>query len=272
MNKNHVSSKISTSIKILCLLVTLASCQESLKSSSQQQEAEDKSPKSGASGESQKKQKNTFPTLDTEAEAIEFLKDYQPQVETDHFVINTDFGQIEVELYKNTPIHRKNILYLIDRSYFDGTWFHRVSAEHVIQAGNNDEYDLVRLRKEIGAYKLSPEALGENYHSYGAVAMARSYKNNPNKLSDPFEFYISLGPKYSLAQLRALETEYDMTLNPTQLKLYQEQGGSPHLDGEHTVIGRVVKGMSVVEAISKVKTDEGEWPIKNIPISLKLKK
>ena len=52
-----------------------------------------------------------------------------------------------------------------------------------------------------------------------------------------------------------------------KIDFYQNEPGSPQLDGEHTVFGEVVLGMDVVMKISQVQVDEGEWPLVNIPIS-----
>lgn len=221
----------------------------------------------------QRKTKAGYQSWRSDEEATTYLKAYGAENPEKVFTISTEFGNIKVRLYTNTPLHRANMVYLIkEHHYFDGTWFHRVSKGHVIQAGNNDEYTLKSLRDKIGKYQIPPEAIGTNYHKYGSVAMARSYHDNPEKRSDPFEFYINLGQKYSSAQLDLMEEEYGIKLNAEQRELYNRLGGSPHLDQEHTVIGEVIEGMEVVETIAKVETDRGEWPLENIPIKIFSKK
>lgn len=177
-------------------------------------------------------------------------------------------GDIVIRLFEDTPLHRANFLYLTKKGYWDNTWFYRVSKGHVIQAGNTDEQATVDKRIAIGDYTL-PAEIGEHYHFTGAVAMVRSYHNNPQKRSDPYEFYITLGKKYSAAELQAMEQQQSIETNAQQRKLYTTRGGAPHLDNDHTVFGEVVEGMEVVRAISKVKVDSGEWPLDNIPIQVK---
>jgi cyclophilin family peptidyl-prolyl cis-trans isomerase len=207
----------------------------------------------------------------TKENYLSFFRKFPLESNIDTLVITCEFGEIEIVLFQNTPLHRANFLHLVKNNYFNGTWFHRVSANHVIQAGNSDDFKTITKRKEIGNYRLPAEALTENLHFYGAVAAARSYKNNPERNSDPFEFYISLGEKYSLGQLAVMEEKYNLTLSSEQKKQYQILGGSPHLDGEHTVFCKVINGMEVAEKISKQKTDKGEWPLINIPIKISKK-
>tara|TARA_R110002050_G_scaffold48780_1_gene113264 strand:+ start:34751 stop:35491 length:741 start_codon:yes stop_codon:yes gene_type:complete len=202
---------------------------------------------------------------------LSFFSNFPQDHLQDTFVVHSEFGKIEIVLFSNTPLHAANFVHLVEKEYFNGTWFHRVSANHVIQAGNNDDPHTVKKRKAIGEYQLPAEALNDNYHFYGAVAAARSYTNNPEKRSDPYEFYISLGEKYSAGQLSIMEEKYDLSLNEEQKNQYQNIGGSPHLDGEHTVFGKVISGMGVVEEISRQETDSGEWPLKNIPIKISIK-
>lgn len=199
-----------------------------------------------------------------------FLNEYSRKGLNRIVSLNTDFGEIQIKLYANTPLHSANMLYLCEQNYFTETWFHRASKEHVIQAGNTDERKTVKKRKAIGKYTIPAEALEENFHKYGAVAAARSYKNNPEKKSDPFEFYITIGKVYSKPQLKAMEQEYNVSISENKKEVYSSLGGAPHLDGQHTVFGEVIKGMDVVEEISKVEVDEGEWPLTNIPITAKI--
>lgn len=206
----------------------------------------------------------------TEKTARKFLEKYAKQNPLENrFKIQTSFGEIQIELYTNTPLHLANFNLLFDKRYFNDTWFYRVSENHVIQAGNTDGRQTVDKRNAIGMFTIPAEALDKNLHIYGAVAAARSYKNNPDKESDPYEFYIVLGKQYSNAELRLMSDKYSFDLSVTKIETYAKQGGAPHLDGEHTVFGRVTKGMDVVEKIAKQPTDEGEWPLMNIPIQIK---
>lgn len=259
--------RIFTSISLVLLLGACQSTSSQSETAPSANTAKNSEVKSGTKQSSPVK--GAFQAWPNDEDAISYLEAYDAANPEKVFTIQTSFGAIKVRLYDNTPLHRANMVYLIkEHQYFNGTWFHRVSKDHVIQAGNNDEYTLKNLRDKIGKYELPPEAIGRNYHKYGSVAMARSYHDNPEKRSDPFEFYINLGQKYSNAQLDLMEKEYGIVLNAEQRQLYSSLGGSPHLDQEHTVIGEVIEGLQVVEAIAKVETDRGEWPLENIPIKI----
>ncbi len=53
---------------------------------------------------------------------------------------------------------------------------------------------------------------------------------------------------------------------PEMREVYANQGGTPHLDGDYTVYGRVIDGMDIVEKIEKTDTDANDRPIEDIKI------
>ena len=217
------------------------------------------------------KKKATYPKL-TMKNYADFLRSYGEKASSNIVKISSSFGTIKIRLYDNTPLHRDNFLYLTERNYFDMTQFYRVSKNFVCQAGNSDEEDTQDFRLKIGSYNLKREMNNDNCHKYGAVAMARIYQNNPEKVSSPFEWYIVLGEKYNKATLKALGKENNIKYTEEQINYYTTIGGAPFLDKQHTVFGEVIEGMDVVKAINKVNTDSREWPLTNIPIKAKIVK
>lgn len=204
--------------------------------------------------------------------STEFFSFYAEQHQESLVLIETEFGNIKIQLFKDTPLHRANFLFLINKGYFNSTFFHRVSKGHVIQGGNSDSQKTAKMRGKIGIYKIENEIGNNHFHNRGALSAARSYKKNEEKGSNPFEFFISLGRVYSEAQLKIMAETYNTDFNSKQIEIYTKQGGSPHLDYQHTVFGKVIEGMDVVEKINEVEVDSGEWPLSNIPIKTKILK
>ena len=149
--------------------------------------------------------------------------------------LETKFGDIEIELFNETPLHRSNFIHIVKRGFLSETCFYRVAKGFVIQGGNSDKFSMARIKNRIGSFTIPHEFKNNLKHNYGAVAMARIWKGNPEKRSSPFEFYIVVDPN-----------------------------GSHHLDREHTVIGRVTKGMSVAKKINLLEVDKSEWPIDDV--------
>ena len=170
-----------------------------------------------------------------------FLTEFALQNRENLILIKTDFGSIKIRLYEDVPMHRANFIFLTKINYFNSTVFYRVAKNFVIQGGNSDEIHTQKERRKYGNYLLKPEFRKKRKHKYGALAAAREWENNPNKLSSPFEFYI-----------------------------VQKKSGAHHLDNEHTVFGEVIAGFDTMEKISKVKVGEDEWPIDDIKMTIEI--
>lgn len=57
-----------------------------------------------------------------------------------------------------------------------------------------------------------------------------------------------------------------------QRKVYTTIGGIPHLDGNYTVFGEVVKGQNIIDELSSVNTDKNDRPLKDIKFSISVLK
>ena len=177
----------------------------------------------------------------TDENVVEFLTWYGERNKENKVLIETEFGTIEVELYNETPLHRANFIYLTKKNYFNTTYFHRVVKNFIIQGGSSDETITQKERKAIGKYLIPAEFRSQLRHNYGAMAAAREWEKNPEKKSNPFEFYF-----------------------------IQNKKGSHHLNGEHTVFGRITKGFNVMDKIASQETDPGEYPLLNIKIKVSI--
>ena len=167
--------------------------------------------------------------------AIPFFFNYEKENKENQVRIVTDYGNIDIQLYKDTPYHRANFIFLTKKKYFDGEYFHRVVKDFIIQGGNSDNRSTSKKRRAIGKYLLPPDTKKGHKHHRGVVSMPSSEIKNPYKLASPYEFFI-----------------------------VQKKDGAYHLDGDYTVFGKVIDGMSVVDKIANLKTDKREWPIENV--------
>lgn len=130
--------------------------------------------------------------------------------------VKTTMGDFTVLLYGDTPRHRDNFVKLVDEGYYDGTLFHRVINQFMIQAGDPDSRNAAP-GKALGAggpdYKIDAEIVfPTHFHKRGALAAARQGDQvNPMKQSSGSQFYIVTGKKMSEPELGMLERQLKNT-------------------------------------------------------------
>lgn len=128
--------------------------------------------------------------------------------------IETTFGDIIVRLYDETPLHRDNFIKLAGEGYYDGTIFHRVIANFMIQGGDPDSKNPTpNGRYGTGGpdYTIEAEIKPELFHKRGALAAARQGDQvNPERRSSGSQFYIVWGDTYKEGQLSQLSKQMKM--------------------------------------------------------------
>ena len=196
--------------------------------------------------------------------------------------MTTSLGVIVVELYNETPQHRDNFLKLAGEGFYNGTLFHRVISGFMAQGGDPQSVGAesgMRLGTGGPGYTIESEIDPAFIHVKGALAAARQGDQvNPQRRSSGSQFYIVQGRDVSPQMLQnvvnskrgSMLQPYSYT--PDQIAAYQELGGTPHLDMQYTVFGRVVKGLEVVDAICAVQTDRANRPLEDVGVTMEILK
>ena len=134
--------------------------------------------------------------------------------------IKTTEGDIIVRLYDETPLHRDNFIKLASEGYFDGTLFHRIIKDFMIQGGDPDSKN-APAGKNLGAggpdYTIPAEFVyPQLFHKRGALSAARlGDEVNPNRESSGSQFYIVWGKTFKSQELKQLERQMAMQQEQT---------------------------------------------------------
>lgn len=144
--------------------------------------------------------------------------------------LHTTIGSFEVELYTDhAPKTCKNFIELSKRGYYNGTPFHRVIRDFMIQGG--DPTGTGRGGESVFGRKFEDELHKELHHTgAGILSMANSGPNTNGS-----QFFITLAP-------------------------------CPHLDGKHTIFGRVCSGMGTIQRLGNIQTDSHDKPVGEVKI------
>ncbi|MCC7429779.1 peptidylprolyl isomerase [bacterium] len=155
-------------------------------------------------------------------------------------VISTKFGKIKIKLYDDTPKHKANFIKLATEGFFNGTTFHRVIPNFMIQGGDPNSKNKDKSTHGMGGpgYTIPAEILPNHKHKRGSLAAARMGDNvNPKKESSGSQFYICV-----------VETSF--------------------LDNAYTVFGEVTEGMDVADKIVAQPKDGRDNPDERIEMTV----
>lgn len=179
----------------------------------------------------------------------------EPQKLKADAAIKTNLGTIKVALFPQyAPKAVENFVSLAKKGYYDGVIFHRVIADFMIQTG--DPTGTGMGGKSIYGKEFEDEFSQELFNVRGALSMANAGPNTNGS-----QFFIVQNKKLAQDMLEQVKQVY-----PEEVVATYENGGTPWLDGRHTVFGQVVSGMDVVDKIAVVKTGWGDKPKKDVVI------
>lgn len=196
--------------------------------------------------------------------------------------LSTSKGDMLIYLYDETPKHKNNFLKLVDDSFYDGTSFHRVIKDFMIQGG--DPYSKDSSKQHLSGqggpgYTIEAEFVPKYYHKKGALAAARTGgAQNPEKKSSGSQFYIVQGKKIPEDKIDLIEDHLkrnwgdDFVFTEKMKQDYLQIGGTPHLDGAYTVFGEIITGFDVLDSIASVKTNRANRPNEDVKMTMKLVK
>jgi len=187
-------------------------------------------------------------------------------------LLQTRYGDMVIELYNETPKHRDNFIELVEKGYYNDLLFHRVIQGFMIQGGDPRSKN-ASPNSALGSggpgYVIPAEISAKHVHIKGALCAARQPDGvNPKKESSGSQFYIVQGQKMTDASLEQMQISNGVNYSKEQKALYKELGGTPQLDLEYTVFGRVIEGLEVIDLIAEIKTTKTDRPMKDVKMKL----
>ena len=232
----------------------------------------------------------------------------KPQKGDQIAVIHTTMGDITIRLFpENAPKTVENFVGLAQQGKYDGTIFHRVIKDFMIQTGDFENGD-GSGGKSVWGGTFEDEFCDTLYNIRGSVSMANAgidtngsqffinqagadlfdrefydYDSAYQNMAMYYEQYVaSYGEEFKAAypDIKSFIDAYAGGINPLSYavpeevwKLYEENGGNIHLDaalresGGHTVFAQVIEGMEVVDKIANAETDDDSKPKTDIKIN-----
>ncbi|MFC6222410.1 peptidylprolyl isomerase [Hymenobacter artigasi] len=159
--------------------------------------------------------------------------------------ITTAQGTIRLVLFDDTPLHKANFLKKAKSGFYNGTSFHRVIDGFMIQGGDANSKDADPSNDGLGQPNegtVPAELAPGHQHNYGSLAAARMG-----------------GPAGTPSSI-------------TQFYLVENHDGVHFLDGQYTVFGQVIQGLSVIDKIAKLPKDGRDRPLADAKMTMKVEK
>lgn len=172
-------------------------------------------------------------------------------------ILKTNHGNIQIQLFPDqAPMTVENFIRLSQKGYYNGTIFHRVISDFMIQGGDPEGNGTGGT--SIWGHPFEDEFSRDLFNLRGALSMANSGPNTN-------------GSQFFIVQNKNMPKRYIKQMEPAgypkEIIHAYKQGGTPWLDGRHTVFGQVIDGMNVVDEIAKVKKDKMDKPLEDVIIN-----
>ena len=172
----------------------------------------------------------------------------KPKSKRDEVVtISTSLGDIRLILFSDTPLHRANFMRKAKTGFYNGTTFHRVIPQFMVQGGDPNSRDSDPSNDGQGPANeptIPAELAPGHKHEYGALAAARQGDYvNPQRASSSSQFY-----------------------------LVENHQGSHFLDGQYTVFGQVIQGQEVLDKIAALPKDGRDRPLADLRMTMKVER
>ncbi len=176
-------------------------------------------------------------------------------------VMKTNMGEVEILLFPEVaPKAVENFISLAKEGYYDGIIFHRVIKDFMIQGG--DPTGTGMGGESVWGKPFEDEFSEEARNFRGALSMANA---GPNTNGSQF-FIVQAGPETMDERIFSMLKRQGKNFSNDVAEKYMEVGGTPWLDGAHTVFGQVIRGMDVVDKIGNLHVDHSDKPYEEVKI------
>ncbi|GKW47378.1 peptidylprolyl isomerase [Planococcus sp. NCCP-2050] len=225
---------------LILLAAVLTACSSGGETAKQKEEPKEAETSSDTASESQEEVE--LPQLSNEVAEGEALVE-----------MKTSMGTMKIKLFpEHAPKAVENFLTHAEEGYYEGITFHRVMNEFMIQGG--DPTGTGGGGESIYGENFEDEFSKNLYNFRGALSMANAGPGTN-------------GSQFFIVQATAADPNAFNEIHTDQIrKAYEELGGTPWLDGKHTVFGQVIEGLETVDAIAAVETAEADKPVEDVII------